>query len=174
MVRLADRYDSLIEYYVELERERQAADAATWPANLWLLVKEQCRAESNFDPNIGSAMGAVGLMQLMPETAIQIGVRDRKNPEQSIRGGVEYLVRHCWRVFRLEQGMERWRFALGAYNAGVGNIVRAQEIAASRRLDPARWVSIVQTLPRITGPDNSKQTIDYVAKIMRAYEQEKA
>lgn len=166
-----DRYSSLFQYYVEYERERQAENAATWPANLWLLVKEQCRAESNFNPNAVSDQGAVGLMQLMPDTALEMGIRDRKNPEHSIRGGVEYLVRHCWRVFKLERGLERWRFALGAYNAGVGHIVRAQELAVDRGLDPARWVSIVQTLPRITGPENAEQTTNYVAKIMRRYEE---
>lgn len=165
-----ERYDSLIRYYVEHERERQGPDADTWPTNLWLLVKEQCRAESAFDPNAGSAMGAVGLMQLMPETAIELGVRDRRNPEESIRAGVEYLVRHCWRLFKREQGMERWCFSLAGYNAGNGNIVTAQALCEERRLDSRRWSSITQVLRHVTGESNAKQTIDYVAKIIRAYE----
>lgn len=164
-----DRYNSLLQYYVERERANQGAEAATWPADLWLLVKAQIRAESNFNPSVGSPMGAVGLMQLMPETAIEIGVRDRTNPEQSIRGGVEYLVRRCWRTFKKESGLERWRYALAGFNAGTGNIIRAQTIAQGRGLDPARWVSIVNVLHRVTG-DHAEETINYVAKIMREFE----
>jgi membrane-bound lytic murein transglycosylase MltF len=165
------RYDSLVIYYIEHESTRQQPDSAAWPLNLWLLVKAQIRQESGFDPRVrNTSSGALGLMQLMPNTALEVGVRDRTNPEESIRGGVEHLVRTCWRIFRRETGLERWRYALASYNAGQRNIIRAQELAEGRGLDPSRWVSIVQVLPRITGEANAAQTTDYVARIMAEYE----
>ena len=69
-------------------------------------------AESSYDPNAISRAGAVGLMQLMPETAKRYGVSNRKNPKQNIFGGSRYL-RDLLKLFN--NNME---LALAAYNAG--------------------------------------------------------
>ena len=68
--------------------------------------------ESAYDPNAVSRAGAVGLMQLMPLTAKRYGVKDRKNPEDNIKGGTRYL-RDLLRMFDNDLVL-----ALAAYNAG--------------------------------------------------------
>ncbi len=73
-------------------------------------------AESSYDPNAISRAGAVGLMQLMPETAKRYGVINRKNPRQNIFGGSRYL-RDLLKLFNNDMVL-----ALAAYNAGEGAV----------------------------------------------------
>jgi len=82
------------------------------------LVQAVIHAESAFNAYAISAKGALGLMQLMPETAQRYGVRDSFDPEQNIIGGVHYL-RDLLDTF----GNNR-RLALAAYNAGENSVLR--------------------------------------------------
>jgi len=76
------------------------------------------RAESNFDPRARSPRNAMGLMQLIPETADRFGVRDPFDPEQNVRGGLAYLR---WLIARYDGDIAR---VAGAYNAGEGAVDR--------------------------------------------------
>jgi hypothetical protein len=82
------------------------------------LLKAVVAVESQFDTVSVSTRGAVGLMQLMPDTARELGVSNRFNPEQNLRGGARYL----------KQMMERYPnslpMALAAYNAGPNTVSR--------------------------------------------------
>jgi soluble lytic murein transglycosylase-like protein len=73
-------------------------------------------AESNFDPLVRSPKGALGLMQLIPDTAERFGVTDVWNPEENIRGGVAYL-RWLLSYFRGDVWL-----AIAGYNAGEGAV----------------------------------------------------
>ena len=76
------------------------------------------RAESNFNPSAVSPKNAMGLMQLIPETAERFGVRYPFNPEQNVRGGLAYLR---WLLQRFNGDVA---LAAAAYNAGEGAVDR--------------------------------------------------
>ena len=80
------------------------------------LVRAVIQAESAFNPRAVSVKGAMGLMQLMPETAKEYGVLDAFNPSQNIRAGVAYLKSL---LVKYSQNVE---LALAAYNAGPGAV----------------------------------------------------
>ena len=76
------------------------------------LIKSVLARESGGNPLVVSPKGAMGLMQLMPETALSMGVQDPFNPEQNLAGGVKYL-KYCLNRFNQDKTL-----ALAAYNAG--------------------------------------------------------
>lgn len=81
------------------------------------LVHAVVAAESAYDPNAVSVAGAVGLMQLMPQTAQRYGVKNRRDPHQNVLGGVRYL-----RDLLLQ--FNELSLALAAYNAGEKAVVK--------------------------------------------------
>ena len=104
------------------------------------LIHAVISAESGYNPSARSRAGAVGLMQLMPETAARYSVTNRWDPEQNIHGGSRYL-RDLMQMFNNDL-----RLALAAYNAGENAVVKY-----GNRIPPYR------------------ETIAYVPKVMTYY-----
>ncbi len=90
------------------------------------LIKAVIRVESSYNPNAVSHKGAMGLMQLMPETARDLGVKNTFNPEDNINGGVRHLKK------LMEEFQGDLRLALAAYNAGTRWVKKYQDIPPFR------------------------------------------
>lgn len=91
-----------------------------------VLIRSIIQTESAFDAMAVSRAGAVGLMQLMPELAAEMGVEDPFDPRQNIMGGTKYLRR----LLDLHRG--RVRLALASYNAGAGNVTQYRGVPPFR------------------------------------------
>jgi soluble lytic murein transglycosylase-like protein len=118
---------------------REIAEAAARHAVPERLIWAVIRAESGFDHRAVSPKGARGLMQLMPETAAILGVRDSFDPRENIDAGVRHL-----RAL-IERFRHNLHFAIAAYNAGEGAVV------AFRGIPPY------------------PETREYVARVLRFY-----
>lgn len=90
------------------------------------LLESLVQAESDFNPHIVSNKGAMGLTQLMPETARSLGVSDPMDPAQNLDGGAKYLAG----LLKRFNGDER--LALAAYNAGPGAVQKYNGIPPYR------------------------------------------
>jgi membrane-bound lytic murein transglycosylase F len=112
----------------------------------WRLIAATIYQESHFNPRARSHRGVRGLMQLTLVTAKEMGVTNRLDPEQSIRGGVKYLHSLHDR-FSEAEGLDRILFALASYNVGSRHVRNAQQIARKQGLDPHKWTSLEKTLP---------------------------
>jgi membrane-bound lytic murein transglycosylase MltF len=141
----------------------------------WQFFKAQAIAESNLKPHARSTVGAAGIMQIMPRTYKEIRRKNpyikgkRTQPRWNIAAGI-YYDRRLWNVWQAERPfLDRVRFMFGSYNAGKGNILKAQKIAANQGLDPNVWLSIQSSLPDVTG-NRSNETIHYVDKIEKVKE----
>ncbi len=110
----------------------------------WRLVAAQCFQESRFDPSARSWAGALGLFQLMPTTAYELRVKRREDPEESVRGGTDYVAKLLARQDRRIDLKNRIRFALAAYNAGPTHVEDARRLASERGLDPLKWFGNVE------------------------------
>jgi soluble lytic murein transglycosylase-like protein len=104
--RFASSYDAIIEKHADTYQVSPQ------------LVRAVIQVESGFNPRAVSAKGAMGLMQLMPATAIEMGVRNPFDPDQNIRGGAAYL-----RVLLNRYAGDEEK-ALAAYNAGPEAVAR--------------------------------------------------
>ncbi len=82
------------------------------------LIKAVIHAESSFRPHVVSKVGAQGLMQLMPETAIELGVKKPFNVGENISGGTQYLAK-LLAIFKGDVSL-----ATAAYNSGASNVQR--------------------------------------------------
>lgn len=127
-------YDDLIKKYTK---------TLNWD---WRLVASQIYQESKFDPRVSSWAKASGLMQLMPETAIELGVTNRADPVQSIKGGTKYL-KQLWTSFgHITDSIQRTKFTLASYNCGLYHVKDAQNLAEKRGLNANVWDDNVEDI----------------------------
>ena len=145
----------------------------------WRLIAATIYQESHFNPRAKSFTGVRGMMQLTLDTAKDMGIENRLDPEQSITGGVKYLKRLYERYDDVEDP-DRVLITLASYNVGHGHIVDAQKIAKEKNLDPYSWNSLQEILPLLRYRKYYKKTkngycrgtepVRYVNRIMNYYE----
>ena len=120
-------YDSLI---------RMHSDKIGWD---WRLVASQVYQESRFRNGRQSWAGAQGLLQLMPATARELGVRNVNDPNDNLRGGIKYLDQLYERWDQIPDSLERIKFTLASYNCGFGHVKDAVRLAEKHGADPKKW-----------------------------------
>lgn len=106
----------------------------------WRLFAALAYQESRFDPNATSWAGAIGLMQLMPRTALEFGATDSYNPVQNVSAGAAFIswLDDYWKQ-HIEDPSERLLFVIASYNAGHGHVQDARRLAAAHDVDPDIW-----------------------------------
>ena len=104
-------------------------------------IRAIVRCESNYDPSAMSSAGAIGLMQLMPETAREMGVENPWSPVENIEGGVKYMV-------RLLMEFKDVTKALQAYNFGPDHVKRGVNIPRETRIYTQRVLGCFLRLNR--------------------------
>jgi soluble lytic murein transglycosylase len=109
---------SISDHELEEAVARYSREYRLSPALLLAVMK----AESDFNPTVISKAGAVGLMQLIPETAIRHGVRNLYDTRENIAGGAKHLR------YLLDRFGGNIRLALAAYNAGERKVDRYRQI----------------------------------------------
>ena len=147
----------------------------------WRLVVAQMFQESTFNPKAKSWVGARGLMQVMPDTGKQVGEKNLFDPETSVRAGLKYLE---WLHRKFEdKGISpenmMW-FTLASYNAGLGHVYDAQDLAEEKGWDRRVWFDNVEKAMLLLsekkyyekaryGYARGQEPYDYVRKIQARY-----
>ena len=120
------KYDDIIKQY---------AEPLHWD---WRLVSSVIYQESRFDHNVKSWVGAQGLMQLMPSTARELGVKNN-TPRENIKAGTKYLNTIYNRFDNVPDSIQRIKFTLASYNCGYGHVLDAQRLAEIINKDKNSW-----------------------------------
>ncbi|MDD3476975.1 MAG: membrane-bound lytic murein transglycosylase MltF [Sulfurimonas sp.] len=103
--------------------------------------------ESHWNPNAVSYTGVRGLMMLTQDTASLLGVKNRIDPQESIFGGAKHLDQMIKSVNVEVTGEDRLKFALAAYNIGLGHVFDAQKLAQQIGLNQNSWADLKKVLP---------------------------
>jgi membrane-bound lytic murein transglycosylase F len=146
----------------------------------WKLMASIVCHESQFKPAVRSRSGAIGLMQLMPNTVKRFGVKNVYDPEENIKGGIR-LIAYLADVFK-KKGVpenELVNFVLAAYNAGHGKIFNFMKETENAGLDCNKW-SNVHSVILMKGNNNmlasapkskfsGKETLKFVDNVQSHY-----
>jgi membrane-bound lytic murein transglycosylase MltF len=134
----------------------------------YLMVAALGYQESRLDQNARSHVGAIGIMQLMPDTARGLKVGDVTQTEPNVHGGFKYLRqiydRHLDTAGLDEQN--RTLLAIAAYNAGSGRVAKLRAEAEEKGLDPNVWFNNVEL---IAARRVGQETVVYVRNIYKYY-----
>ena len=118
----------------------------------WRLVSSLVYQESHFDHNAKSWVGAGGLMQLMPGTAKELGMKNQSASE-NIRVGTKYLRIIYNKFDDVPDSIQRVKFVLASYNCGYGHVLDAQKLAEMNNMDKYSWDNGVgESLVKLSHP----------------------
>ncbi|AWS52205.1 MULTISPECIES: membrane-bound lytic murein transglycosylase MltF [Providencia] len=134
--------NKLPEYQPLFEKYAQVID--------WKLLAAIAWQESHWDPLATSPTGVRGLMMLTKPTATTMGIADRLDPEESIKGGAAYIAYIMERLPETIEEDDRIWFALSAYNMGYGHMQDVRKLTEMLGGDPNRWLDVKARLPLLT------------------------
>lgn len=164
-------YDSLIKV---------AADSLGWD---WHMLAAQIFRESKFNEKAESWAGAQGLMQVMPRTGEEYGVKNLYDPERNLYAGVQHLkwLQDQW-AKEIDDLSERQKFVLASYNVGLGHLQDAVRLTEKFGGDPNSWDSVREFLLKKAQPKyfndpvveygycRGSEPVNYVDHIMEIYQ----
>ncbi|HKA19029.1 MAG TPA: lytic transglycosylase F [Blastocatellia bacterium] len=154
-----DRFRVLVTLF------RKYSDEYSLP---WLLVAAQGYQESQLDQQKRSPAGAVGVMQIKPEVAADVGINDISQAETNIHAGIKYLRFILDRYFK-DAPMDRVNkglFAFASYNAGPARVAGLRKKAEELGLNPNVWFNNVEI---VAAREIGRETVDYVSNIFKYY-----
>jgi membrane-bound lytic murein transglycosylase MltF len=134
----------------------------------YLLMAAQGYQESTLDNSVKSAVGAIGVMQVMPPTGKELNVGDISEVEPNIHAGVKYMRFMMDQYFKDEpiDNLNKTLMTFAAYNAGPGRLRQLRKEAANRGLDPNVWFGNVE---RVASEKIGRETVTYVSNIYKYY-----
>jgi membrane-bound lytic murein transglycosylase F len=163
-------YDDLIKQYAKIHHVD------------WRLVAAVIYQESRFNSTATGKGGSYGLMQIMPGTAVRLGMKNPHSIESQIFYGCKYLG-NLKKIYSKEgvYAVDLYKFVLAAYNAGNCHIKDAQLLAKKKGYNPNKWQDVEQMLLKLSdkkytrniplgcGNYHGKQTKKYVANVWEIY-----
>ena len=138
----------------------------------WRYLKAQSCQESKIKPSAKSPVGAYGFMQFMPATwrdmqkQLKVPPLLQASARDQIDAGAFYMgqLTASWAAKRTAN--DRLKLALASYNAGIGNLLKAQKKCGGC----SDYAGIIRQLPAVTGDKNSRETIGYSINIFGIFE----
>jgi membrane-bound lytic murein transglycosylase F len=124
----------------------------------WRLLAAIGYQESHWEPRAVSPTGVRGIMMLTLNTAKQMGISDRLDPEKSISGGARYLKLVENKIPDRIPKPDRIWMALAAYNVGFGHLEDARKLTQKTGGDPDKWIEVKKRLPLLSQKKWYKQT----------------
>jgi len=134
----------------------------------WLLMAAQGYQESGLDQGVHSKVGAVGVMQVMPQTGREMQVGNIALVEPNIHAGVKYIRQVVDKYYKNEPmtDLDKVLFAFASYNAGPARIRQLRSEARQTGLNPNVWFDNVE---RIAAKRIGRETTQYVSNIYKYY-----
>ena len=134
----------------------------------YLMMAAQGYQESRLEQDAKSHVGAIGVMQLMPETGREQKVGDIRKVEPNVHAGVKYMrfIRNAFFESEPMDDLNKALFTFAAYNAGPGRIRQLRRETAQRGLNPNIWFGNVE---RLASERIGRETVTYVSNIYKYY-----
>ncbi len=146
----------------------------------WTLLAAVAYQESKWDQQARSYTGVRGLMQITTKTAQQLGIEDREDPQQSIKGAAFYLKYLYDKTPKNASSYERWTHALAAYNMGWAHLRDARKLAEALNYNSLRWYEFKKVIPKLEhekyyskltfGFARGRETVEFVDSVLGYYD----
>lgn len=145
----------------------------------WRMTAAVISIESSFNEKARSKAGAIGLMQVMPIVYREQNVPIEDHPTTNMKVGLAHFKNLHGRI-SAETAEDRIKMTFAAYNAGMGHLRDAQQLARAKKLNPKKWSDLAKVYPMLeipyvyksfkSGYCQGRNVVDYVKKVSKQYE----